>query len=351
DFGEHLQHRRIMQQAFTRDRLVGYLNAMNPRIAAELDRWRPSDRFEMYTATKQLTLDVATNVFVGDKSGAGPHLNRAFVDAVHGGQAIIRADVPGGVWHKGLRGRRLLEDYFREQLPAKRATEGDDLFSVLCHARSDEGETYTDEDVVNHMIFVLMAAHDTSTITLAMMAYYLAKYPEWQDRVREESLALGKQMIDYDDLDRLVAMDLVMKETLRMNAPVGGLFRETVKDTELLGHYIPAKTRLFTSIYAAQRMEPWWPNPDKFDPERFAEHRREDKVHRFAWAPFGGGAHKCIGMYFGGMEVKAVLHQLVQRYQWTVPDDYVPWLRYGTGPAPTDGLPIRMRALRSVNAS
>jgi cytochrome P450 len=350
DFGEHLQHRRIMQSAFTRPRLAGYLDAMNPRMAQDLDKWQPGDNFPIYDAAKQLTLDVAAEVFVGDTNADHAALSKAFVDAVKGGQAIIRADVPGGIWRLGLRGRRLLEDYFRSQIPGKRANPGDDLFSVLCQAESEEGDVYTDEDIVNHMIFVLMAAHDTSTITIAMMAYYLGRHPEWQERIRAESVALGKDMIGYEDLDNLPALDWAMRETLRIHAPVGTLFREAVKDTELLGHYIPSGTRLAASIFAFQRMEPWWSDPLTFDPERFAPERREDKSHRYAWTPFGGGAHKCIGMYFGEMEVKAVLHQMVQRYSWTVPAGYHPPLRYGTGPMPSDGLPVQLRSLARVNA-
>ena len=83
-----------------------------------------------------------------------------------GGQAIIRADLPGGKWHRGLESRRLLEQYFHSQLSTKRASEGDDLFSVLCRAETEEGERFSDADIVNHMIFTMMAAHDTSTITL-----------------------------------------------------------------------------------------------------------------------------------------------------------------------------------------
>jgi cytochrome P450 len=187
-----------------------------------------------------------------------------------------------------------------------------------------------------------MAAHDTSTITLAMMGYYLGRHPEWQRKVRAESRELGKQWLTYDDLDQLVSLDLVMKEAMRLNAPVGGLFRQAIKDTELLGYYIPAGTIVSASTYATQRMDSVWPNPDEFDPGRFAEDRREDKVHRYAWAPFGGGAHKCIGMHFGTMEVKAIMHQLVLRHRWTVPDGYAPPIGYGTGPMPTDGLPITL---------
>lgn len=346
DFEEHLWHRRIMQEAFTRPRLVNYLGAMNPRIARGLAKWRPGRRFALYDAAKQLTLDIANEVFVGEKVGAdADRLTKAFVDAVHGGQAYIRANVPGGVWARGLRGRQVLEDYFRARLAAHRAGDGEDLFSVLCRATSEDGERFTDDDIVNHMIFTMMAAHDTSTITLAMMGYYLGRHPEWQDKVRAEAQELGRGAIEFADLDRLTTLDLVMKEAMRINAPVGGLFRKTLRDTEILGHYIPAGIVVMTSTYATQRLAEVWPEPDEFDPGRFAEDRREDKVHRYAWAPFGGGAHKCIGLHFGGMEVKAIMHQLVLRYRWTVPAGYEPPIGYGTGPMPTDGVPIRLQAL------
>jgi cytochrome P450 len=140
DFEEHRHHRRIMQQAFKRERLVAYLDAMNPAIERGIASWRPGSGFELYTATKQLTLDIATEVFVGGELGdEADCLNEAFIDVVHGGQAIVRADVPGGKWHRGLGSRRLLEQYFRSQLPAKRASNAADLFSVLCRAQTEDG--------------------------------------------------------------------------------------------------------------------------------------------------------------------------------------------------------------------
>ncbi len=346
DFEEHRHHRRIMQQAFKHERLVAYLDKMNPAITRGLSRWRPGGGFQLYPAAKQLTLDIATEVFMGAEANAeAARLNAAFIDVVVGGQAIIRADVPGGKWHRGLESRRRLEQYFRSRLGAKRASGEDDLFSVLCRAETEEGEGFSDADVVNHMIFTMMAAHDTSTITVTMMGYYLARHPEWQERLREESRALGKDAIGYDDLDALPSMDLVFKETLRMNAPVGTVARRAIKDTEIDGRYIPAGSRVMVGVYATQRMEPWWQRPDTFDPERFSDARREDAAHKYAWTPFGGGVHKCIGMHFGSMEVKAILHQLLLRNSWSVPAGYEPILDYGTGAFPGDGLPIELRPL------
>ena len=352
DAEEHRHHRRILQQAFTRERLVTYLAKTHPAITRGIEALAADGApVELYPALKQITLDVATEVFVGGEVGQEQdRLNRAFIDTVVGGQAFIRADVPipGAKWHRGLASRKLLAEYFTSQIPAKRAGDGGDLFSVLCHARTEDGDTFSDADVVNHMIFTMMAAHDTSTITAAMMAYYLAAHPEWQARVREEFDALAKPTIGFDDLDALPLTDLVFRETLRMNAPVGVVARQARVDTELAGHHIPAGTRLLLGLYPTHRMEPWWSEPDRFDPERFAPDRAEDKRHRYAWCPFGGHVHKCIGLHFGSMQVKALLHALLTRYELSVPAGYAPPIDYGTGPFPADGLPIRLRRRRAA---
>ena len=352
DFEEHIHHRRIMQAAFTRERLVGYLDAMNTVIARNVESWRPGDDFRAYDNIKQMTLDVATEVFLGAQLGPeATSLHKAFTATVEAGLAIVRYDVPGGRWHRGLEGRKFLEEYIRSQIPDKRENPGTEMFSVLCEAQDENRNRFSDEDVVNHMIFLMMAAHDTSTTAVAMMTYYLAKNPEWQERVRAESLALGKATIDYDDLDRLPSLDLVMKESLRMCAPVGMLARETVKDTSVLGHFIPAGTRLGISLSSYHRMEPWWSNPDVFDPERFTHERGEDRSHRLTYAPFGAGAHKCIGMFFAGLEVKTVMHQMLLNHSWTVPAGYEPEMGFLTGPYPSDGLPITLRPVNRTEAA
>jgi len=346
DFEEHLHHRRIMQQAFTRERLASYLESMNPAIAGGLDLLFPEATLRAHPAFKRLTLDLATRTFMGGDLGPGAdRVNRAFVAAVRAGTAYVRFPVPGLRWSRGLRGRRVLEELLRAQLPAKRAGAADDLFSVLCHARSEDGHRFGDEDVVSHMIFLLMAAHDTTTMALTTMTYYLAKHPQWQDRVRAESAALAGPHLALADADRLVALDLVMKECLRLVAPLHATVRGTVKDTEILGYFIPADTPLYLSLHFVHHMPQYWPDPERFDPERFAEHRREDKVHPYAWLPFGGGVHKCIGLRFAGLEVKAVLHQLLLRYRWSVPAGYEMPLDYTSMPTPSDGLPVRFQRL------
>src|SRR5438067_2050772 len=283
DFEEHHLHRRIMQEAFTRDRLAGYLRQAGPVLRDGVAGWA-GRRVKLYPSLKQLTLDVATQVFMGMRSGAHTaRINRAFVDSVRAPTALIRVPVPGGRWAAGLAGRRLLERYFRANLPAKRRADSGDLFAALCHATGEDGERFSDDDVVNHMIFLMMAAHDTTTITSTAAAYHLAKHPEWQERAREESLALGDAVPDLEALDELKTLDLVIKESLRLTAPVPSLARRTAKDVDVLGHYIPAGTLVSVSPNTNHYAPECWSAPRRFDPARFAEPRAEDKSHRYAW--------------------------------------------------------------------
>lgn len=345
DFEEHHTHRRIMQEAFTRTRLEGYAAGMHAPIEAGLAGWTPRADFQVYPALKQLTLDVAAEIFMGGAEDSTPEhmdrVNRAFIDCVQTAAGVVRADVPFTRWGRGYKGRRLLEDFLRHYLPARRASGGDDLFSQLCDVTSEDGERFSDDDIVNHMIFLMMAAHDTSTTTVTTMMRFLGQHPEWQERCRAESEALGPRP-DLAELDALVGLDLVMKESLRLQAPVPVVVRQAVKDTEVLGHRIPRDTFVIVTPQHSHLMAEYWTEPERFDPDRFGDDRREDKSHRHAWEPFGAGVHKCLGMFFAGAEVKAVMHHLLRDFSWTVPSGYRPPMNHHSLPFPKDGQPVHL---------
>lgn len=346
DAEEHRFHRGIMQAAFKKPRLVEYLERMNPVIARGLKAWQPQSRFSVYPSLKQLTLDIATEVFMGERLGPeADSINKAFVDAVRAGSSVVRYPVPGLRWHKGLAGRKLLEDFFRERLPARRANPGADLLSRLCQAEDEQGAQFADEDVINHMIFLMMAAHDTTTITLSSMIYFLARHPEWQDKLREESLSLGKHWLDHEDLATRELADRVMKESLRMIAPVHVLPRRTLREVTIEGLTIPPGTPVIISPQATHMMSEWWRYPRRFDPDRFSAERAEHKRHAYQFVPFGGGGHMCIGLHFGEMEIQAILHQLLQQFRWCVPAGYEMPVNYTSLPSPGDQLPVQWERL------
>jgi cytochrome P450 len=118
------------------------------------------------------------------------------------------------------------------------------------------------------------------------------------------------------------------------------LGRSTVKDTVLADHAIPADTLVAVNLSRLHRDPDVWPDPLAFDPGRFSGERREDKVHRHAYEPFGGGVHKCIGMFFAGMQVKAILHQVLLSCRFACPDGYTMHTNWRGLPTPSEGVPL-----------
>ncbi|MBB0994869.1 cytochrome P450 [Dietzia sp. SLG510A3-3B2-2] len=354
DFEEHHHYRHIMQEAFTRPRLEGYTRGLAPLVDEGIGAWGPDRAFQIYPALKTHTLDLATEVFMGGAEYAAPgeldKVNTAFVDCVQAANGYVRSTaVPFTKWGRAARGRRLLEEFLRRHLPARRANPGEDLFSALCQV-ADASGGIDDDDIINQMIFLLMAAHDTTTSTVTSMVYELGRDVQWQERLRRQCQDLGPNPT-MAELEELPDLALVMKESLRLHPPVPVMARKTVKDTEILGVEIPAGRLTSIMPLYSHHMPEYWTDPEIFDPERFSDVRREDKSHRFAWEPFGGGVHKCLGMIFANLESKLVLSALLRHFEWSVPLAYVPPMKNDSLPYPADGLPVSLRPLARVAAN
>ena len=345
DGDEHRHHRRILQEAFTRANLDGYVEQMNPVIRRRVETLRTRGSARIYPFVKSLALDIATRVFMGAEPGAdADRINRAFVDAVEASIALVRLPVWPLPYYKGIRGQAFLAERFRQLLAEKRTEERADLFSKLCHVRSEDGETFTDQEVVHHMVFVMMAAHDTSTSTLSTAIYYLAKHPEWQERLRKLSMALPDEL-SLDALEQLEEHTWVMDESLRLHPPLPFMPRVTVAETEFAGYRIPAGVLAGFAPLVVHRDPRHWTRPHRFDPERFSNDRAEHKSHPYAFAPFGGGRHLCVGKRFGQLEIRATLHQMLKKVRWSVPEGYEMPFQFMPIGKPTDGLPVRIEAI------
>jgi cytochrome P450 len=193
------------------------------------------------------------------------------------------------------------------------------------------------------MIFLMMAAHDTTTSTLTTLMYLLARHPEWQERLRAEAHALGKPHLEHDDLEKLTLLGCTLREALRMYPPLTSMPRMCTRDTEFQGHLLPGGTLVGVFPIHVHYMSSLWSEPRHFDPERFLPPRQEDKRHAFAWIPFGGGAHLCIGQHFATLQVKAILYQLLLHYRWSVPVDYQMPYQMVPIAKPRDGLPVTLQ--------
>ena len=343
DGDDHRYHRRLMQAGFKSGAMQRYLLEMEPQVQRAVAAWPVSAGQPLlaFPTFKQMTLDLAASIFLGmDLGDEATRLNDAFETTVAASMPKIPLAIPGTILWRGIRAREYMCEYFRRQLPAKRAGDGTDMFSLLCNATDEDGNRYTDQEVIDHMNFLMMAAHDTTTSTLTSMTYALARYPEWQQRLLEEVQGLGVEHLRYEDLDRMVQTEWVMKEALRMYPPLSTLPKYSTAPFEFEGLRIPAGAIVITYPIHTHYMEAYWSEPLRFDPERFSDERAEHKNHAYCWVPFSGGAHMCIGLHFAIMQIKLVMFEMLRRYQWSLPAGYDMPVQQSPISKPRDGLPV-----------
>lgn len=348
DFDEHRANRRLMQGAFKVAALQRYLEMMQPTIARHVQAWGRRPGFVFYPAIKQLLLEVGAQCFLGieDFEREAASINRLFLELNAGMLALLRVELPFGAYGRAKRARRELERWCERMIAERRRHGGgDDVLSHLCRETDEHGRPYEMKAIVDHTIFLLFAAHDTSTSALAHLAMYLGGNAAMQARLREHLTAFGPGPLAHGDLPRLDFAEHCFHEAMRLHPPVPMAMRRTIRETELAGYRIPAHTVLHLPMMINQRDPRWWTDPERFDPDRFAPPRSEQRRHPMAFHPFGGGAHKCIGMHFAEMLVKVFLHRFVQTYSFCTPAGYAPRLEWVPLPKPADGVPLMLTPL------
>lgn len=347
DFEEHRLHRRALSVAFKSGPMKSYLVDLDRGIAERVRQWKaqPGEML-VYPAMKQLTLDLAATSFLGAEIGPEvKEITGAFVDMVAAAVAPIRTPLPFTQMGRGVAGRKRIVAYFSEQIPIRRARGGEDLFSQLCQATHEDGALLSTQDIIDHMSFLMMAAHDTLTSSLTSFVGELAANPEWQARLRDEVKGLGIEANDpssIDNLEKMPLSEMAFKEALRLKPPVPSMPRRAVREFSFRGYTIPAGTSVGINPLYTHHMPSIWSDPDKFDPMRFSDEASRNR-HRFAWVPFGGGAHMCLGLHFAYMQAKTFARHLLQNLELSQDAGYKADWQMWPIPKPRDGLKVKIK--------
>lgn len=347
DFEEHRGHRRALSVAFKAGPMRSYLAQLDLGIAKRVALWRSKGEMLVYPAMKQLTLDLAATSFLG--ADIGPEVEvvtTSFIDMVAAAVAPIRVPIPGTQMARGVNGRKRIVEYFSKQIPLRRGNQGgDDLFSQLCRATDDDGALLSTQDVVDHMSFLMMAAHDTLTSSLTSFINFLAADRDWQNRLRDEVLALGlrpDEPLPFDKLDALPLVEMAFKESMRLRPPVPSIPRRATRDFTFGGYKIPGGTWIGINPLYTHMMPTVWPDPTRFDPLRFTDEAQRNR-HKYAFVPFGGGAHMCLGLHFAYMQAKCFARHVLQNLDLSLAPGYTsPWAMWPI-PKPKDGLRVTVR--------
>ena len=333
----HLRQRRLAQPAFHRARLANY-GAEIVRLTLEMLATWPSQNgtVESHAEMVRLTLRITSRCLLG----ADVHASvQTFVDSMQiFNDYLPFALLPGAAYLEKLpigpmpRMKRVLaalDELIFGIIRERRARHqqggqlGDDLLGMLLEAE-DESGSMSDRQVRDEALTILLAGHETTANALTFALWNVARYPEMQQKMREEVMRVcGHRPPQASDFRSLSYIERVFSESMRLYPPAWVVARTAIRPyTMRTGEQIPKGAHLIASQLVVHHDPRWWPDPLRFDPDRFLEAAKASRP-KFAYFPFGGGARYCIGEGFAWMEGVLMLATLLQQRELRLPDPTV----------------------------
>jgi cytochrome P450 len=358
----HRRSRQIMLPAFHRERIAASIDVMLEETERALDGLEQRDGVDLYAWTRRLALRIAMRALFGlDPDGARAKNTDAAAQfetalsfyATEYTSRFLRG--PFTPHAKLQRAAKALDRVIYGEIDRRRATgeRGEDVLSLLLDARDEDGNTLSDRQVRDEVMTLLFAGHDTSTSTVSFMFYELARHPEIVARLlaeQEERLRGGPPTAAQLMGGELAQLEMVLEETLRKYPPAWIGPRRSVEPFEWGGVTVPGNAYVNYCSWASHHLPDVWPEPERFDPERFAPGRRE-LIPKGAYIPFGGGSRTCIGMRFGQLEVRTITTLLLSRFELGLPEDFQLTIRQMPTISPREGLPLRVRRREPVRTA
>jgi cytochrome P450 len=319
----HLRQRRLAQPAFHRDRVAGYGDTMVHYALRTRDRWEDGGTVDMHAEMMRLTLGVVgKTLFDADVEGDAEQVGRALEDTLAAfsftmlpfGALLEKLPLPAS--RRFARARRTLDAMIYRMIAERRASGQDhgDLLSMLMKARDvdDDGGGMSDEQLRDEAMTLFLAGHETTANALTWTWYLLSQHPDVARRLEQETDALG-EVPTFTDLARLPYTRQVVAESIRMYPPAYAIGRRALHAYSFGEFSVPARTIILVSPYLQHHDARWFPDPERFLPERWTAEAAAARP-KFSYFPFGAGTRVCIGEQFAWSEAILMLATLAQRW-------------------------------------
>jgi cytochrome P450 len=342
DGGDHRWHRKLVATAFKQDQLQHYLTTFAANIE-RLGSAASGTTIDAYEFAQTLTFANGYSAFLGlDSERATRSDLLAFRYLMRSATAVVPFPFPGNAQWRADWAKRHVRKLLAPTLDSDPAECRTDLAAVLVRMRKQE--LLEEEEVVAHLTFTIAASFDALSSATVSTLYYLARNPEWQERVRDElcSRIRSAAEIELAELQQCEQSEWAVKEALRLNAAAPVLWRRALRDTSFGGHSIPAGTVTGVNPMLTHLLPSIWTEPNSYDPRRFSPEEARTR-HRFAFVPFGGGAHGCLGANFASLQVRSLLRYLLERHDLALTSDREPRWYHWPNCRPLGGLPIELR--------
>ncbi len=331
-----IYQRRLAQPAFHRKRIALYGDVMVSYTEQMIAKWREGDVRDIHEDMKALTLAiVGKTLFNADVAGEAKTLGAALktvmeqYESRRGLSRLIPESMPTPANPRYQMAVRSLDKIVFTIIRHRRASGEDagDLLSMLLHARDEDGSQMTEKQLRDDAITLFLGGYDTPALTLSWVLYLVSQHPQVEKKLMEElKIVIGGRAPNVDDLHQLSYTERVVTEGMRLYPPAWIIGREALQDCKIGRYHIPAGSQLIMSQWVTHRDPRFFPNPDEFIPDRWADSSIKD-LPEYAYFPFGGGPRTCIGNTFAMMETVLIVATIVQKFRLTLTPDFpvIPW--------------------------
>ncbi|MGY6275424.1 cytochrome P450 [Methylomonas sp. MgM2] len=306
----------------------GYAQVIVQEVEQMISDWGDTGEIDLLEFMKELTIYTSSHCLLGDEFRY--ELNEEFAKIYHDLEkgvnplAFVFPYLPLPVFRRRDKARARLQELVTEIIAkrAQKAQKSEDAFQMLIDAQYDDGSRLSAHEITGMLIGTIFAGHHTTAGTAAWTLLELARRPEYMELVLNEldaSFGIDGE-VTFQSLREIPLLENVIKEVLRLHPPLIFLIRKVIQDFEFKGYAVKAGKYVCTSPRVSHRIAEVFPNPEKFDPDRYTEARQED-AKPFSWIAFGGGKHKCSGNAFAMLQLKAIFSILLRRYTFELLDD------------------------------
>ena len=355
---EHKRTRKLVQPSFGARALNGYGEVMVEQALRAQANWRDGDTVDLDVEAQNLALDIATNTFFGSDMRIEPRIIKDVLKSIEWSMALVMLPLGHLVRRLPLPRNRQLAQAFRALDQALyrsianargAAEERADLLSHLVNATDEDGlyEPFSDAELRDLCFILLFTGHETNATAITWCLYHLSRNPAARERLETElDEVLGGRTPTPADYRNLVYTRAVLDENLRLTPPLYVIGRSALEDCTIGGYHIPQGTIVQLCWRIAHLSETYFPEADKFKPERWMGDKIPEQS-RLAYTPFGGGDHICVGSGFGKMAVVLTLATLCQRWRLDVVSPEFPEMNTTVLFRLKNGLPVKLSARKS----
>jgi cytochrome P450 len=347
-----LRQRRLSQPAFHRARVGSYAATMAEYAEQSMFTWRDGEERDIHEEMMQLALRiVGKTLFDADVTQDAKEVGETLdillrIAANFGRTVLIPLWVPTPRNLRAKLGIKRLERVIYRIIENRRASGRDtgDLLSILLQAQDEDGTRMNDRQLRDETITLFLAGHETTANTLSWTWWLLAQNPDVEKKFHEElDGVLGGRTPTLDDLPKLVFLNHVLTESLRLYPTAWGMARLTAEEHEIAGYPVRVGYGVAFAQWVVQRDVRWFDAPLEFRPERW-ENGLAKQLPRFAYFPFGGGPRQCIGNTFALMEASVVLATIGQKFRFRLEPEHQVIPLASITLRPKNGIQVRLEA-------